>query len=978
MRCGITRTITVPLLLALLLALPPSGVATPGAAAGGLTGGKAYAAGDSGPDNRTKAPGTPREDSYEAYIASFVDREKPAEEVLIEAEAYSAATGVNVRVLRDFAGLPGASLWTDETGSVEWKVRVPKDGLYQLAVRYYPVEGKSAAIERQLLLDGRVPFSEANGILFGRVWANEAPDIARDNRGNDIRPKQAERPIWQETVVRDAQGYYERPFQFYVTAGEHTITLVSVREPMVVRSLRLFREPEPPAYAELAREYEKKGLRPIPDTLTKVQGEAAVRKSDPTLYPLNDRSSPATEPYDVSKIRMNTIGGHNWRLPGQWIEWEVEAPRDGLYRLAFKSRQNGLRGLYSTRKLTIDGNVPFREAESLRFLYGRDWKLFEPGDEGKRPYWFHLTPGKHTIRLEVTLGDIAPLIRTVEHAVLELNALYRQIIKITGTSPDPYRDYRLDRQIPRLTERFREQSELLTGVAGELERLTGEKSDKVAALHTAAYQLNDFAERPETIQHRLGAYQTNVGSLGTWMLTVREQPLEIDYLLLAGEGAKLPKEDVSWLAKAKHEVLSFVYSFLEDYNSIGDVSGSGDAVTVWIGTGRDQAQSLKSMIDDTFTPATGIRVNLKLVQMGVLLPATLAGQGPDVAMQIGNETPVNFAMRGAAYDVSAFADYPQVAGRFRDSAIVPYRYGERVFALPEQQTFPMLFYRKDVLDGLKLNVPDTWDDVYRIIPVLQKNAMQFALPLEQNFARMPTMAPNAAFAALLFQNDGDLYDAGGRRSGLDSEPAMLAFKRWTDMYTGYKMPLTFDFANRFRTGEMPIGIADYSLYNHLSVSAPEIRGLWEFAPIPGTPTAGGIVRREAPGGGTAIMMLNGAKNKANAWTFMKWWTGKEAQVRFGREMEGLMGAAARYPTANVAAMAELPWPAKDYARLERQWEWVKGVPEVPGGYFTGRHLDNAFREVVNRNRNARETLYDYTSDINEEIALKRGEFGLPE
>jgi len=54
-----------------------------------------------------------------------------------------------------------------------------------------------------------------------------------------------------------------------------------------------------------------------------------------------------------------------------------------------------------------------------------------------------------------------------------------------------------------------------------------------------------------------------------------------------------------------------------------------------------------------------------------------------------------------------------------------------------------------------------------------------------------------------------------------------------------------------------------------------------------------------------------------------------------------------------------------------------GVPEVPGSYFTGRHMDNAFREVVNEGEDTRETLYKYVKVINEEIDLKRDEFGLP-
>ncbi len=60
-----------------------------------------------------------------------------------------------------------------------------------------------------------------------------------------------------------------------------------------------------------------------------------------------------------------------------------------------------------------------------------------------------------------------------------------------------------------------------------------------------------------------------------------------------------------------------------------------------------------------------------------------------------------------------------------------------------------------------------------------------------------------------------------------------------------------------------------------------------------------------------------------------------------------------------------------------QWQWSRGVPEVAGGYFTGRHLDNAFRSVVISNEDPREALDQYTRFINEEIFKKRSEFGLP-
>lgn len=924
--------------------------------------------------NSEQTLGSADENSYDHYLRKHKNEPQPSDEILIQGANYTVAKDMSPQLITELGGEVGKFLRTEEHGSVTWELNVPQSGMYHMTLRYFPIEGKSSAIERELLIDGQTPFSSARNLSFHRVWANEKNKIEQDSRGNDLRPRQVEAPRWQEAVFRDTEGYYEEPYRFYFSAGQHTVTLISTREPMVIDSIKLHPYKSPPAYEEVSKEFDSKGYKETTGHLIKVQGEDAVYKSSPTLYPITDRSSPSTEPYDVSKIRMNTIGGNNWRVPGQWIEWEMEVPEDGLYKIAIKSRQELLRGIYSTRSLQIDGEVPFKEMLQIPFFYNSDWQMNVLGTS-EEPYLFYLTKGKHELKLEVSLGAIAPLIRQVENSVLEINAMYRKILMITGNVPDPYRDYQLDKQIPDMTKVFKEQSDVLYAVSEALIALTGEKSDKTAILNKTAYQLADLAEKPDTVQKRLSQFKINVGSVGSWILEVREQPLEIDYLALASTDIDLPAANASGLKKAGHEISSFLHSFFEDYNTIGTTTAADQTIDVWIGTGRDQAQVLKAMIDDTFTPLTGISVNLKLVNADVLLRASLAGEGPDVAMQVGNDVPVNFGMRNAAEDLSKYPGYDEVIKQFRDSALVPYRYSNQVFALPEQQIFNMLFYRKDILEQLNVKPPQTWDDVYALIPVLQKHNMDFAFPLAQTTG-VPVLEVNRAYAMLLYQMDGSFYLNKGAKSGLDTEMGLAAFKSWTNFYTSYKLPLIFDFPMRFRTGEMPVGIQDYTFYNYLSVSAPEIKGLWEFVPVPGFKQADGTIRRDVASGGTATVMLKQAKNKDAAWQFMKWWVSKDAQVRFGREMEGLMGAAARYPTANVKALQELPWPTRDYRRLEEQWEWVKGIPEVPGGYFTGRHLDNALREVVNNGTNSTDALYDYVQEIDYEIEQKRKEFNL--
>lgn len=921
------------------------------------------------------------ENSYDTYLETYKEAAQPDQTITINAADYHAIEGNGFDVIRDFEGAQFDVLSTPEQGEVTWKINVEEAGLYNAKVRYFPIEGKSSAIQRELKINGAVPFEGTEYLVFDRIWDNAESGILRDENGNELRPRQVENPEWMTADFRDSEGYYNEPFLFYLEEGENDITFTSKREPMVIDYIEFYQYDEPAPYAEVVQHYDEQGISLGEDTFIKVQAQDAVRKSSPTLFPLSDRSSPTVEPYHVSKLRINTIGGSNWKQPGQWIEWEVEVEKEGLYQIALKRKQDLLRGIYASRRLTVNGDVPFKEMDIIRFNYNLNWQTDVLGTSDKENYLFHLKEGVNTIRLTVTLGDVAPLLRTIEASVLELNDMYRKILMITSNTPDPLRDYQLERRIPNMIDSFKTQAETISRVADYLEEATGERSDRVAVLHATVTQLEDMIEHPDTIARRLDTFKLNVGGLGTWIQTVREQPLTLDYLVVSSPEVDMPRAEATAFEKMKHEFGAFIASYTEDYDTIGSVQGQEtyeETVTVWLTTGRDQAQILKGLIDETFTPATGISVNLRLVPPGILLPATLANEGPDVALQMGEDVPVNYAMRTAAYDLSQFKDYHEVATRFRESAITPFEYNQGVYALPETQMFPVMFYRKDILDELNLTPPETWEDVYRMISVLQRQNLEFFLPIDDPLAQNNTLLiPNRAFSMLLYQMGGQFYADDQKSSALDSDIGIDAFNKWTQFYTNYKFPLMADFPNRLRVGEMPIGIANYDTYNMLTVLAPEIRGLWEFTTVPGLEMPDGSINHVVPSYSTAAMMLNNAKNKDASWEFLKWWTDKDTQISFGREMESILGEAARYPTANIAALEELPWPIEDYQNLNKQWQWVRGIPQVPGGYFTGRHIDNAFRRVVNANENPREALQDYVRYINDEIKIKREEFNLP-
>lgn len=921
--------------------------------------------------------------SYGEYLEIYKDMPDGEDEYVIPAEDYSGVYGMQAEALRDYEGDHGVSILTDEQGTTQWQADVKKAGFYNLSILYYPIEGKSADIQRTVLIDGELPFSEASRIEFSRCWGDELEEIRTDSAGNDIQQRQVEIPVWSVEAAKDAKGYHTDPFAFYLSEGLHTISLVSRREPLLIRELRLTPPEEILDYAAVYKQYEENGYRETDGEPVVIEAENAKYKSSPMLYGFADHSSPAITPYDAAKTKVNAIGGNSWNEAGDWIEWEVRVPESGLYKLGVNVRQNFVRGVPVKRKLTIDGRVPFTEMKEVDFFYQSGYNVVEIG--GEEPCLFYLEEGTHTIRMEAVLGNLSAYIEEVDAIVRDLNEIYREIVMITGSAPDSYRDYQLGRKMPGLSEAFTEQSGRLQAVIDGLKSVVEDSGDRAAALETMVQQLDKFAYDVEKVIPGLNDFKSNIVGLSTWVLRMNEVPLQLDRLYLIPAGADAPKTDNSAWAKICHEVKSLYYSFFIDYNSLGDAGGAQvkESITVWIISGRDQANILKRLIDDKFTPETGIGVELMLVPAESLQQATLSGQGPDVAMQVENNLPMNFAMRGAVADLTGFADFGEVTGRFNDSAMVPYRFDGKCYALPETQTFPMMFYRKDILEELDLEVPETWDDFKACISVLSRNNLKAGL---MSLMTNATSAGNtvladqnilSAFGMFLYQAGGEFYTEDGRASALDSDEAVSAFKEWTRYYSDYTLEREYDFANRFRSGEMPIGIADYSMYNTLQVFAPEISGLWDFTEVPGTVKEDGTVDHTVPSTGKAAIIMEQSGNKEAAWEFLKWWTSTEAQTDFGREMEGVMGAAARYPTANVEALALLPLPLKDYNNIMSQFENVKGIPEIPGSYYTGRNVTNAFyKVVVSEAMGPREGLMEYVRYINDEITSKREEFGL--
>lgn len=942
-----------------------------------------------GYDLSVDTAGAKREGTYTLYLNAHSGAARPKQNIEVDVTSYIDAE--DAKVTDEYEGAEKA-LYTGNDSKVTWEVDVPEEGFYNVYLEYMTVKSRGVAIERAFYVNGELPFQNASDMTFLRMWT-DASEPRVDNRGNEIRPTQTEVYGWQSTYLKDKMGYVSEPYQFYFEKGKNTITLEAVNEPMVLRKLDIVAVEDEFKYADYtAAQTGTKAAGSGLDYVQIVQGEDSTVRSESSLYAKYDRASAITKPYSITKTILNYIGGEAWRNPGQWIEWNVEVPEDGYYHLCIKGRQNYDRGNISYRSLSIDGEVPFDEMKQVAFKFGNDWESLVLSDESDKPYSFYLTKGTHTVRLEATLGDMGMILEELSDSTFRLNQIYRTLLVYTGATPDQYRDYKVDQVYPEIMEAMSLESKRLYKMVDEVVETTGQKADKIASAQTLAQQLERFCEKPEKITLEFTTFKENISALGSAILSMSETKLDIDYIAVYGENAKLDKDKSNFFKKAAHEVKSFFASFFIDYDAVGDVyADESNTVKVWVLTGRDQGTILKSMIDDTFTPATGIPINVEIVGADALLNAVVAGNGPNVVLSVGAGQPVDFALRNAVEDLTQFDDYEEVLKEFVPSTYRQYMLDDSLYALPETLSYNVMFYRKDVLEDLELEVPQTWKELIEMLPTIQGNNLSVGIPTAAgssgsaaaSTAVASAQADLSMYFTLLYQQGGDLYNDKGTQTIINNEAGVAAFKEYTKYFTDYGIPVIYDFVTRFRSGEMPIGIANFTTYNTLVVSAPEIAGLWDFTLVPGTEktdeNGNAYIDRSAFVSGSATMMLKteDEKLKQSAWEFMKWWASSDTQVRFGREIEALLGSSARYATANMEAIKQLSWSASDIEILEKQLSYTVGIREVPGGYYTGRHISNACRKVINEKTDPRETIIDYSIKIDEELTKKRKEFGLP-
>ena len=891
---------------------------------------------------------------YDGYLTDNDGELYGGKPITTDLAAFSAVGGKKPEI-GDYADFGKALIIDNNVGTVEWTFTVRTPAFYEVSLDYIAIAAQESRIETSLLLDGAVPYDLAEIISLPRLWKN-AKDITADSDGNDITPAQVQIEDLQSVSLSDMNGLYLKPLRFYLHGGSNRIALKMLSGKIALTKISLKSITDSVNYKEYSSSFENEKNYDGKDII--IQGQDAILKSSKELRPISDKSDPSNTPSSAFNTKINCIGGNNWDSAGEKITWEFSVPSSALYTVSFNYRQGYLTNASSIRSLEIDGKCPFDGLSKVAFPYSTDWKYLTVGD--KKPYKIFLEAGAHTVSLEVSLGDISEISRELEKLVYNIGGLYRQIIMITGTTPDINRDYRLYEQIPGLNDDLIRYKKDIESLVQKYNAITGANGGSSAVtLEKLARVLSSMQKSKFEAHEYVGELFNNYSSVSAWVYEMRKMPLDIEKIIFSGENFKSDKYESSFTERFVFGVKKLLASFVVDYTNLSSKENN-KTIDVWVNIGRDQANVLSNMIKDDFTPVSNISVNVKIATAN-MTQAKLSGNAPDCTIFRPRTQPVNLAMRGALYDLSSFDDFEEVVmERYgRMSIIDPYRYKGGVYGMPDTETYPLMYIRNDIFEQLDLKVPTTWDEFLRCASVIMRNNLSVGLP--------------QMYTTFLYQFGGRLYNDDLTATALQTPEAFSSFEYYCDLYGEYKLPVEFSFYNRFRTGEMPLGISPHTDYATLMAAAPEITGKWSVYQVPGIMNDGQI-NNTVVGSGTASVILDDTDEPEATWEFLKWWTDADTQYRYSSDIESIVGVAGRHPTANISALSKLSWGGSDINTIVGQFKVVTDLPQVPGGYYLERAINNAFYSVYSDKEQPKKMLVKWSTMVDEEMTRKIKEY----
>ncbi|MCR5323770.1 MAG: extracellular solute-binding protein [Lachnospiraceae bacterium] len=849
-------------------------------------------------------------------------------------------------------------------------VDVPQDGLYFIGFDYLSYDGSILPIELSLMIDGEYPFYESRSLKFETTWASRS-EKSIDRYGNEIVVMPDKLKRWEYKELSDSGYRYSAPLMVELSAGMHELTIGISEGHFLLGNIRLVAPYEPEAYT---------GSLDAPgNELITVEAEDFYLRNDSSIHAIGEYDTAITPTY-IKETKLNTIDEASFDKAGQTVSYEINVVNAGYYHIALNYRQSERNGFPVFINYKVDGQIPNSAFENYPMADTTKYTTTTLTDSDGKKLSVYLEPGQHTISMTISADPVRYALEEVDRLISEISDLSLEVTKVAGTNKDKYRDLKITRYIPGVAETMQDWVERLYAVTEKAGRYVGtDDPEKVAAfsyLMVAAKQLKTLAEEPNDLVYRVDELSTSSNSINTQIANfvdlINKNNIAVDRIYIYQEGAKLPGK-LGFFASLKLKIGRFFNSFFGQSYSSSNTDKSH--IQVWVNRPRQYVEIMQKMIDDSFTPKTGIQVDLSLMtDAQKLILSNASGDTPDIATGINYSIPFELAIRGALVDMTKFDNYREVFGRYSDGILVPSVVGDGLYSLPETMNFYVLFCRTDILDKLGLSAPDTLDDLIAMLPDLQMRGLNVFYPS----ASMSGMRNFHATTPIVYQNGGVLYGKTALELMLDSERTVYGFTELTELFTLYDLPVDVpNFYQHFRNGDLAMGIADFNSYNLILNAAPEIANSWSISPIPGVYDAStGKVNRFMSGGAeSSVMFSSNDEREKQAWDFLEWWSSTEIQAEFGQMLQIMYGDEYIWPTANLEAFKLLPYPTSDKDIILEQAEAILEAPRLLGSYMLEREMSNAFNDIVVNGETVRSRIDDAVKVIDREVKRKLEEFG---
>lgn len=850
------------------------------------------------------------------------------------------------------------------------EIDVKETALYNIGFDYLSYDQSILPIEMSVMTDGDYAFYEMRSLSFETTWGQDG-EQALDRYGNEIVSLPDKKIQWEHKDISDASYRYSEPLKIQLEKGTHEFRILVNEGHFLLGNVSL-RAPE------IVESYQGSNRAEGYECIT-IQGEDFYERNDSSIHATGEFDA-ALFPISTKQTVLNTVDADSFNEAGQTVTYQFTVERAGYYYLAMNYRQSEKSDFPVFVDLKVDGRIPNTQLQSYPVQYTNNYKTASFQDDDGNNVSVYLEEGVHTLSLTISAEYLRYALEKVDEIMSGVNDLSLEVTKVAGTNKDKYRDLKITRYIPDVQQRLYTWVDELYDVASVATKYVDvEDPEDVAAfgyLIIAAKQLKSLGDEPNELVYRVDELSTSVNSINTQIANfidlINKNSLSIDRIYVYQEDAKLPKKP-GFFYRIGLALKRFFYSFFGQSYSASNVNKQH--IQVWVNRPRQYVEIMQKMIDEEFTPETGIEVDLALMtDANKLVLSNASGDTPDIATGINYAIPFELGIRGALVDLTQFDNYKEVFGRYDDGILVSSVIGDQLISLPETMNFYVMFYRTDILSKLGLSAPDTLDEMIGMLPDLQMRGLN----IYYQTAAMMAMRNFHGTTPILFQNGGRLYGDTALDIEIGSEESVKGLTQLTELFTLYDLPVDIpNFYQHFRNGDLPIGIADFNAYNLIQNAAPEIANSWEIALVPGVldEESGEILRYMSGGAESTVMFRSDSEREQKAWAFMEWWSRAETQAQFGQRLQIMYGEEYIWPTANLEAFDLLPFPSSDKAIIMEQAGYILEAPRLLGSYMMERELSNAFNDVVVNGETLRSRIDDVEKVVDRETRRKLEEFG---